>query len=231
MATNKVGNSFSTSTSTFSSSNEIKLAKKKLRAEIDAKLRQLTANEIEQQSKQVHEKLFTLTEFRTANRIGLYLSLPSEVDTVRILEQCFAQGKQCFVPRYQPKSRHMDFVQLHSMADYESLPVEPKWQIKQPDPKEDRAKRTEALYSGGLDLLLMPGVAFTIKSGLRLGHGMGYFDTWLARCAATPNILQPLKVALALDEQLVNDLPVTKWDVRIDRVIAPSTATTISSFS
>lgn len=206
-------------TASASASSPIKQAKKKLRSEIDAKLRQLTPNEVVHQSKQVHSKLFALTEFQAAKRVGLYLSLPSvEVDTVGILEHCFAQGKQCFVPKYQPKSRVMQFVQLTSMADYEALPVEPKWKIKQPDPSDDN--RMEALSTGGLDILLMPGVAFT-RDGLRLGHGMGYFDTWLAKCAQTANIQQPVTVALALSVQVVDDLPHTEWDVRINRLIAP----------
>jgi len=206
-----------TVTSSSSPSPTIKQAKKKLRAEIDAKLRQLTPNEVERQSKQVHTKLFALTDFAAAHRVGLYLSLPGiEVDTVAILEHCFTQGKRCFVPKYKPKSRVMDFVELHSMQDYEQLPVEPKWQIKQPDPED--ADREEALATGGLDVLLMPGVAFT-KEGKRLGHGAGYFDTWLARCAAMPNIKQPVKIALALSPQLVEDIPCTEFDVLVDRII------------
>lgn len=196
----------------------LKAAKKKIRAAIGAKLARLSGNEVAQQSKQVHEQLFRLTEFRNARRVGLYLSLPSEVDTIAILEHTFAQGKQCFVPKYQPKSRVMEFVELYSMADYESLPIEPKWRIRQPDPQDET--RANALTSGGLDVLLVPGVAFTAE-GLRLGHGMGYFDIWQARCAATSDIQQPVTIALALREQIVADVPVGQTDVRINKVISP----------
>ena len=197
----------------------LKLAKKKLRAEIDAKLGKLSANEIACQSKQVHEQLFTLTEFRNAHRVGLYLSLPCEVDTVGILEHCFAQGKQCFMPKYIPKNPVMQFVELRSMADFDSLPFEPKWKIKQPDPHDET--RTNALETGGLDVLLVPGVAFT-KEGLRLGHGMGYFDRWQAHSAATPNVQHPVTIALALREQIIEDVPVSEYDVRIHKVIWPN---------
>lgn len=196
----------------------IKAAKKKLRAEIDAKLSELSQNEVARQSKQVHEQLFAMTDFRAARRVGLYLSLPSEIDTVAILEHCFAQGKSCFVPKYRPKSKNMEFVQLTSMADYEALPIEPKWKIKQPDPLEEG--RAEALATGGLDVLLVPGVAFT-TSGLRLGHGMGYFDRWQAKCAATEGIQQPVTIALALKEQIVDEVPVSELDVPIHKVIFP----------
>lgn len=207
-----------TTTANASSISALKAAKKQLRAEIDAKLGELSGNEVARQSKQVHQQLFALTEFRQARRVGLYLSLPSEVDTIAIVEHCFAQGKAVFVPKYRPKSRLMEFVQLHSMADYEALPIEPKWKIKQPDPADD--SRPEALSTGGLDVLLVPGVAFT-TAGLRLGHGMGYFDRWQAQCAATADITQPVTIGLALRQQIVADVPVSELDVRIHKVIFP----------
>ncbi|KAH9408676.1 hypothetical protein TYRP_010944 [Tyrophagus putrescentiae] len=182
-----------TTTANASSISALKAAKKQLRAEIDAKLGELSGNEVARQSKQ-------------ARRVGLYLSLPSEVDTIAIVEHCFAQGKAVFVPK------------LHSMADYEALPIEPKWKIKQPDPADD--SRPEALSTGGLDVLLVPGVAFT-TAGLRLGHGMGYFDRWQAQCAATADITQPVTIGLALRQQIVADVPVSELDVRIHKVIFP----------
>ena len=52
-----------------------------------------------------------------------------------------------------------------------------KWNIKQPS---DDDIREEALENGGLDLMLVPGMAFT-EDGKRLGRGKGYYDTYLAK--------------------------------------------------
>lgn len=74
------------------------------------------------------------------------------------------------------------------------------------------------LLLGGLDLILMPGLAFT-NSGKRLGRGKGYYDTFLnnhvsqlGRC--------PVTLALAFHEQVLEDLPTDEHDYTIDVVIA-----------
>ena len=53
----------------------------------------------------------------------------------------------------------MEMVLLKDMSDYESLPVT-KWNIKQPP---DDEVREEALENNELDVMLVPGMAFTQK--------------------------------------------------------------------
>ena len=55
----------------------------------------------------------------------------------------------------------MDMVKLHSLSDYHSLP-ETSWNIKQPPLTE---QREDALTTGGLDFVLVPGLAFTLNGG------------------------------------------------------------------
>lgn len=200
------------------SSTEIKAAKAVLRKQIDAKVAALSASEIWRQSDQLHQHLYRHPKFIEAKRVGLYLSMPQEADTIEILRKCFELGKQCFVPRFHPKGRQMDFVQVTSFADYETLPIEPKYKIRQPN--LDDTTRADALETGGLDLLITPSVAYTIN-GLRLGHGKGYFDTYIRKVRDIPNIQHPFTVGLALKEQIVDNLPVHEWDVPIDEIIIP----------
>lgn len=68
----------------------------------------------------------------------------------------------------------MDMVQLHSMSDWETLPLT-KWKIKQPLLTD---KRESVLETNNIDLIITPGVAFT-KTGSRMGHGGGYYDRFL----------------------------------------------------
>jgi 5-formyltetrahydrofolate cyclo-ligase len=80
----------------------------------------------------------------------------------------------------------MDMVELHSMQDFESL-ARDKWGIPTPDVSEIASRRstlglTAAAFSPGLDLIVMPGVAFDSTLG-RLGHGKGFYDFFLAQYA------------------------------------------------
>jgi 5-formyltetrahydrofolate cyclo-ligase len=69
-----------------------------------------------------------------------------EVRTEEILQDLFAQGKTCFIPKYQSTaSNHMDMLRLHSMQDMETLPLT-SWNIKQPS--DDDFTREEALATG-----------------------------------------------------------------------------------
>ncbi|XP_065840147.1 5-formyltetrahydrofolate cyclo-ligase-like [Oscarella lobularis] len=106
----------------------------------------------------------------------------------------------------------MDMVQLHSWEDYLSLPVT-KWNIKQPAVND--ASRADALDSGGLDLVVTPGLGFT-KDGLRLGRGKGYYDAFLAKCAA---VKIPKTIGLAFSVQLCENIPVGPKDIQIDKVL------------
>ena len=125
----------------------------------------------------------------------------------------FRCGKRCYIPRYFMGGNRMEMVLLKDLEDYESLPVT-KWNIKQP---ADEEIREEALNCGGLDVMLIPGMAFT-QNGKRLGRGKGYYDTYLLK--AKNNMMQPPRtIALAFKEQVVSDVPVDEHDFLIDKVM------------
>lgn len=73
---------------------------------------------------------------------------------------------------------------------------------------------------GGLDLIIVPGVAFT-KDGKRLGHGKGYYDTFFAQHKKICGFY-PFSIALSLREQIVDDLIVTERDHIIDEILYAS---------
>ena len=152
----------------------------------------------------------SLPEYKRANRIGIYLSMPkSELSTRDIVTQAFSHDKQVFVPylytlnsqdRSKPVSV-MDMVSLHSKSDFESLHRD-SWGI--PSVAEDSIGKRERILDitdtadgghereshyensstktekGRLDMIIMPGVAFD-KGLARLGHGKGFYDIFLER--------------------------------------------------
>lgn len=72
-----------------------------------------------------------------------------------------------------------------------------------------------------LDLVVMPGVAFTLD-GKRLGHGKGYYDSFLHEYAEKCNGNFPKTVALALTIQILEDLPMSERDVPVNQIIYSS---------
>lgn len=72
----------------------------------------------------------------------------------------------------------MDMLLVESRTDYRSLEPD-SWGIPS-IPKHSLSHRKNCLEDGGLDLIVMPGVAFDEGFG-RLGHGKGYYDYFLAR--------------------------------------------------
>lgn len=143
--------------------------------------------------------LLSMPEYKAARRISIYLSMPGgELSTSSIVRDALEQGKKVFIPYTynqsdaqpgQPKSI-MDMLELSSMSDFNGLEPD-KWGIPTPS-KESIASRAncfggEGITNGhraiseGLDLIVMPGMAFDLRFG-RLGHGKGFYDYFLTRC-------------------------------------------------
>lgn len=165
--------------------------------------------------------------FRLNKEVGTYL-LTLRVDESSLI---FFPNLKVFVPSYREKK--MVMLRVRDWNDVESLPLT-KWNIKQPT---DDGKREEALQNGGLDLILLPGVAFT-KNGARLGHGMGYYDKYLnemfdrfpgrRKLGSNHDISELIKqnqtllFGLAFEEQILEEIPTEQWDVPLHAVISPS---------
>ncbi|KAG7173031.1 5-formyltetrahydrofolate cyclo-ligase-like [Homarus americanus] len=191
----------------------IKAAKAALRKELKAKLNSLSSEEKARQSVIVQQKTLQHELYKRSQRVSIFLSMNDEIQTEPILRHALETGKTCFIPRYDSKSTYMDMVRVNSWEEYESLPVT-KWQIKQP-PLDKQCDK--ALSSGGLDLILIPGLAFS-KEGHRMGRGRGYYDTYLTKCRELQN-QPPSTVALAFKEQILPEIPTEDTDMPIDIIL------------
>jgi len=190
----------------------IQEAKKVLRRELKKRIAGMSVELKVKESKSIVNKLLGMEEYKSSKRISVYLSMPSEVQTEGILKDIFQTKKECFIPCYI--GPNMDMVKLHSMEDMLSLPVT-SWNIQQPAEDDERE---EAIPSGGLDLIVVPGLGFT-KDGLRLGRGKGYYDTYIMKCIEKCK-KKPLLVGLAFSTQVCEELPVTERDMTLDHVIS-----------
>lgn len=147
----------------------------------------------------VVDSLFATTEYQAAQRISVYLSMEGkEIQTARIVKHALENKKTVFVPYIHklPEEKLpgsvMEMLALKSVKDFESFNLD-KWGIPSipGDSITDREnclggfgiskeemRRTDS--STGLDLIVMPGMAFDRQLG-RLGHGKGYYDKFLSK--------------------------------------------------
>lgn len=192
----------------------IKEAKSLLRKELKRRLFKMSEEVRKRESVTVTQKLLSMKEYQASERISVYMSMPNEVNTMDIMKNIFETKKKCFIPYY--KGTVMKMVPLASMEDYNSLPLT-SWNIKQP---ADDDVRDDALQTGGLDLIVVPGLGFT-KDGARLGRGKGYYDNYITKCHQVDGN-RPITISLAYSTQLCDEIPMSDHDMYIDHVLYTS---------
>jgi 5-formyltetrahydrofolate cyclo-ligase len=76
----------------------MKSVKSQFRKQIKAKLSLVSQESIEIQSAKVTSILVGLPEFQNAQKISVFLSMPTELSTRGIVDEIFKSGKDCYVP-------------------------------------------------------------------------------------------------------------------------------------
>lgn len=148
-------------------------------------------------------RLVASETWRDADRILLFSPLPDEPKFSEVWEAGF--GKTLCLPRYVVATGEYEAAVI---ANQDTDLVPGKFGIPEPRPE------CPALPLNQLDLVLVPGVAFTAL-GARLGRGRGFYDRILASVTGR-------KIGVAFDEQLVDELPVEPHDQRVDAILTPT---------
>ncbi|GLC53546.1 hypothetical protein PLESTB_000761200 [Pleodorina starrii] len=152
---------------------ELREQKQQARKAIKQQLRELTAEQMADESARIADHVLGLRAYRDAKTIGIYLHCAKlrEVDTTRVLEDAMRQGKRCYVPVVEDSNSNMRFLHLDDLSCLRRVPP---FDILEPtDTYPDGSPRQDVLGSRTpLDLLLMPGLGFD-RSGRRLGRGGG----------------------------------------------------------
>ena len=136
----------------------------------------------------------------TKKCIGGYFPVNYEVDDLEILIKLKKKKYQISLPVIK-KNFDMDF---YSWSFGDPLKIN-QYGIPEPFSKK-------LIYP---DILLIPLVAFD-KNLNRLGYGGGYYDRVINKLSKKKDIL---KIGLALSEQKINNVPVTKYDKKLDYIV------------
>ena len=159
----------------------------------------MSEKERRQASDEIFSQLLLLPRFERAATVGLYVSLPDEPRTDDFLD--FLSGrKRVVIPRVEGEEI--------LFCDYRpgSL-VRGAFGIL--EPAEDASR----CAVGDIDLLVVPGTAFT-PDGRRMGRGGGFYDRLLAR----PDF-RAFTVGVCFSFRLLDSLPAEPHDKTVDLVI------------
>lgn len=184
---------------------EIKERKRDLRERITKMVSELSDKERLTRTRQIEDRLFDFANFIEAKVPLLYVNLDSEVNTWGILRRCLLQKKLVILPVFEKEKHRMKFFKIDSLED--DLKPGPR---DVPEPDVTRCKKVPL---DRLDIVIIPGVAFDEK-GSRLGSGRGYYDRLIPKLPSTTR-----KVALALECQIVQQVPMQSHDRHVDIVI------------
>ena len=188
-------------------------SKESIRAEMRAQGATLAPLRIRQASAKIQRTVMKLPEWVAARRVCVYLALPAETQTRRLLAACWKTGKQVLVPAYRKKVLHYDLAWLRPGDPIKAgpwtvpEPARPRWTT----PNWVTPKRVTPTH---VDLVVIPGLAFD-RSGGRVGHGGGHYDRLLAGTA----LQKAFKVGLALECQMTARVPMNARDIRLDAVV------------
>lgn len=141
-------------------------------------------------------ELAELPEYHAATTVMAFASMDSEPETDGLFARLERDGKVIVLPRIVADQLEPALVGEGTNAGV--------WGIREP--------QGAVVDPGSIDLIIVPGVAFTMAGG-RLGHGKAYYDRFLLTTTA-------FTVGACFLEQVVDELPLEPHDVVLDRVIA-----------
>ena len=147
-------------------------------------------------------KIFNLIkrQKKINKNIGGYFPVNNEIDDLEILKK-FEEKKYKICLPVVKNNFDMDF---YNFSFNQPLIVN-KYGIPEP-------KKTNIVYP---DIILVPMVAFD-KNLNRLGYGGGYYDRIIEKLMKKKNFL---KIGLAFSKQKINNLPVSKYDKKMDYIV------------
>lgn len=170
--------------------------KDEIRVRIRARKALLSDNEKASAAHDVFSLLERTAAFIMSDNILLYHSLPDELSTIAFIDK-WHNSKHFYLPRVNGVSLEVlpyDKSRLHLGA----------FNIEEP-------YGNDVVDISEIDMVVVPAVAYD-RRGNRVGRGKGYYDRLLADTCA-------IKIGVAYDFQLVDDIDADPHDVAVDYVI------------
>ncbi len=111
-----------------------------------------------------------LRQYAPAKTVLIYVSTAIEIDTKKIIENAWADGKRVAVPRCIPDTRNMEFHYIESFDDLKPG----TFGVLEPADTLEMVEKFDGC------LMIVPAIQFDMQ-GYRLGYGKGYYDRYMSR--------------------------------------------------
>ena len=189
--------------------NNFAHSKSELRKLIRDKRRSLSPTQQTAAAHGLLTQLQSLSVFSNAQTIAMYLVNDGEINPVEVMHWCWENKKQTYVPIIDgDDNRELVFAEVSQQTRF----VKNKFNIDEP-----KVSRSELRRADGLDLVLMPLVAFD-HSGNRIGMGGGYYDTTF-EFVKISKVAKPELVGIAHEIQKLDEIHAESWDIPLTTVV------------
>jgi 5-formyltetrahydrofolate cyclo-ligase len=173
--------------------------KKEIRKQVLSARDGMPPAERAKKSREIEERLFSLSEFQSSRVVMFFASFRSEVETERMIRRTLRAGKRVVLPKVKGAE-----LGLFEIRDFDNDVSPGAWNI--PEPRESAPVEIR-----DIDLIILPGAAFD-ERGNRVGYGAGFYDKLLPG-------FQKSTVALAFEVQMAPRVPASAHDIPVQKII------------
>lgn len=177
------------------------LSKKELRRRLIENRSNIPEDVRREKSLKIKEKLLQSPVLQQAERVFVYVSFGSEVQTHELINELIKMGKTVGVPLCNTETHTMS---VKEITDFSQL-IKGNYNILEPDSSLKEIPKDE------IDLVIVPAAAFD-SDGYRMGYGGGYYDRFLAD-------FNGKSIGVAFSECITEALPKGKFDKKVNEVI------------
>lgn len=180
--------------------------KEELREKYFEKRQNLSDEFIKNKSEEIINKLVEYVQEHNYNDIMIFVSFRNEVDTHGLIKKWLKDKEKTIYVPYIDKD--LDEMKVSKIQNYIKDLKPGVFDIL--EPREELKGNTSIK---NIELIIVPGLIFS-KQGYRIGYGGGYYDKFLSKVKPTVD-----KIGITCSDFIVDDLPVDKHDLPVDKII------------
>ena len=175
--------------------------KKELRSKIRYKTSAMSDSRREYEAQAVVDLLCRYISTQKVKIMAMFYPMKDEINILPLADFAFKEGVRVLMPRMEVGAEsRMEFYDFSPEKISQGW-----WGVMEP-------VQGEPVGADEIDLMIVPGVAFTPK-GERMGRGKGYYDRYLGREG-----FRAQTIGVCYAHQLIESLPVEAHDKRVDKV-------------